>query len=322
MGAVIVRERRRPQVVATGYNRPITDHDPTAHAEIVALRHAAHAARELPPARVRAVRHARALRDVRDGADARALQARGVRRAPTRRPARPARWSTCSPTAAQPPHRGRRRRAGRRSAAQVLREFFAERREQYRQRRAAPAAAERPTPTPIPAGEVDRDRRRPAPSHERPMTDAARCSRPPACCARRRRCGCAAERLTALGFEVAIDASVRCAGTSVSPATTRRAWPRCTASPTPAPSIAMATRGGYGLTRLLDRIDWKRIARSVERGTRWVGHSDLTALQLGLLAHAGGASPGPGRWPATTSAAADEPKAASTTSRATASSRR
>ena len=50
----------------------------------------------------------------------------------------------------------------------------------------------------------------------------------------------------------------------------------------------MATRGGYGLTRLLDRIDWKRIAQSVERGTRWVGHSDLTALQLGLLAHAGG----------------------------------
>ena len=30
-----------PQVLATGYNRPITTHDPTAHAEIVALRHAA-----------------------------------------------------------------------------------------------------------------------------------------------------------------------------------------------------------------------------------------------------------------------------------------
>jgi muramoyltetrapeptide carboxypeptidase len=53
-----------------------------------------------------------------------------------------------------------------------------------------------------------------------------------------------------------------------------------------APSVAMATRGGYGLTRLLDRIDWKLLAASVERGTRWVGHSDLTALQLGLLAHA------------------------------------
>ncbi len=38
VGAVILREG---QVVATGYNRPITTHDPTAHAEIVALRHAA-----------------------------------------------------------------------------------------------------------------------------------------------------------------------------------------------------------------------------------------------------------------------------------------
>jgi muramoyltetrapeptide carboxypeptidase len=52
----------------------------------------------------------------------------------------------------------------------------------------------------------------------------------------------------------------------------------------------MATRGGYGLTRLLDAIDWKLVARSVERGTRWVGHSDVTALQLGLLAHTGSAS--------------------------------
>ena len=38
VGAVIMREG---QVIATGYNRPITTHDPTAHAEIVALRHAA-----------------------------------------------------------------------------------------------------------------------------------------------------------------------------------------------------------------------------------------------------------------------------------------
>ncbi len=39
VGAVILRAG---QVIATGYNRPITTHDPTAHAEIVALRHAAH----------------------------------------------------------------------------------------------------------------------------------------------------------------------------------------------------------------------------------------------------------------------------------------
>ena len=52
-----------------------------------------------------------------------------------------------------------------------------------------------------------------------------------------------------------------------------------------APSVAMATRGGYGLSRLLDRLDWDLLARSVAQGTRWVGHSDLTALQMGLLAH-------------------------------------
>ena len=57
-----------------------------------------------------------------------------------------------------------------------------------------------------------------------------------------------------------------------------------------APAVAMATRGGYGLTRLLDAIAWKKLARSVERGTRWVGLSDFTALQLGLLAHTGARS--------------------------------
>jgi tRNA(adenine34) deaminase len=42
VGAVIVRASPDgPKVIATGYNRPITTHDPTAHAEIVALRHAA-----------------------------------------------------------------------------------------------------------------------------------------------------------------------------------------------------------------------------------------------------------------------------------------
>jgi muramoyltetrapeptide carboxypeptidase len=56
------------------------------------------------------------------------------------------------------------------------------------------------------------------------------------------------------------------------------------------PDIALATRGGYGLTRLLDRIDWALLKRSVEAGTRWVGLSDLTALQMGLLAHGGAAS--------------------------------
>ncbi len=72
---------------------------------------------------------------------------------------------------------------------------------------------------------------------------------------------------------------------SASPATTTRGWPRCTVSRRHAPSVALATRGGYGLTRLLDRIDWKTIARSVEHGTRWVG------LQRCDRAAAGAAGP-------------------------------
>ena len=97
----------------------------------------------------------------------------------------------------------------------------------------------------------------------------------------------AAKRLKAMGFDVHIDEAAllkhqRFGGDDDA----RLAALHRVASA--APSIAMATRGGYGMTRLLDRIDWPLIARSIEQGTRWVGHSDLTALQLGLLAHAKG----------------------------------
>jgi muramoyltetrapeptide carboxypeptidase len=97
----------------------------------------------------------------------------------------------------------------------------------------------------------------------------------------------AAARLGKLGFVVEIDADAtarhqRFAGDDAARlAALHRVADR-------RPSVAMATRGGYGLTRLLDRIDWKRLRRSVEAGTRWVGMSDMTSLQLGLLAHGGG----------------------------------
>lgn len=95
----------------------------------------------------------------------------------------------------------------------------------------------------------------------------------------------AAKRLTQLGFEVAIDESAlakhqRFGGDD---ATRLAALHRIAKA---GPSIALASRGGYGLTRLLDQIDWKLMVKSTERGTRWVGQSDLTSLQLGLLAHA------------------------------------
>ncbi|HEY0879288.1 MAG TPA: LD-carboxypeptidase [Zeimonas sp.] len=57
----------------------------------------------------------------------------------------------------------------------------------------------------------------------------------------------------------------------------------------------MITRGGYGVSRLLDRIDWPLVAASAARGVRWIGYSDFTAFQLGLLARTGAPSfAGPG----------------------------
>jgi muramoyltetrapeptide carboxypeptidase len=99
----------------------------------------------------------------------------------------------------------------------------------------------------------------------------------------------AVRRLGALGFNVELDPSAlaRAQRFGGSDDVRLAALHRVALA---APSIAMATRGGYGLTRLLDGVDWPLLARSVERGTRWVGHSDFTALQMGLLAHTGAES--------------------------------
>ena len=99
----------------------------------------------------------------------------------------------------------------------------------------------------------------------------------------------ARQRLTALGFAVTLDPSVRARHQRFAGSDDARLATLYRVADA-APAVAMACRGGYGLTRLLDRIDWPRIARSVEQGTRWVGYSDLTALQLGLLAHTGAAT--------------------------------
>jgi muramoyltetrapeptide carboxypeptidase len=98
----------------------------------------------------------------------------------------------------------------------------------------------------------------------------------------------AAKRLAALGFEVLLDEAAlarhqRFAGDDdVRLAALHRVAQA-------APGVALASRGGYGLTRLRDGINWRLIARSVERGTQWVGMSDLTTLSMGLLAHSQGA---------------------------------
>ena len=93
-------------------------------------------------------------------------------------------------------------------------------------------------------------------------------------------------RLKALGYEVEIDEAAlarhqRFAGDD---ATRLAAIGRAAAS---GADVALITRGGYGLTRTLDKLPYKVLAKSVERGTAFVGLSDFTAFQNALLAKTG-----------------------------------
>ncbi len=96
-------------------------------------------------------------------------------------------------------------------------------------------------------------------------------------------------RLKALGHEVEVDTDatashMRFAGDD---ATRLAAIHRAAAS---GADIALITRGGYGLTRLLPQIRYKTVARAVQKGTRFVGLSDFTAFQNALLAQTGAVS--------------------------------
>ena len=51
----------------------------------------------------------------------------------------------------------------------------------------------------------------------------------------------------------------------------------------PRVELAIAVRGGYGWSRLLERLDFGAIAAAKKR---WLGHSDFTAFQLAALAAA------------------------------------
>jgi muramoyltetrapeptide carboxypeptidase len=51
--------------------------------------------------------------------------------------------------------------------------------------------------------------------------------------------------------------------------------------------VALTSRGGYGLTRLLPRLPYKLLAKAVGQGTQFIGLSDFTALQMALLAKTG-----------------------------------
>ena len=97
------------------------------------------------------------------------------------------------------------------------------------------------------------------------------------------------KRLQALGHEVEIDPAAltnhtRFAGDD---ATRVAAIHRAAAS---GADVAMTARGGYGLSRILGGINYKAVAKSIEKGTQFVGFSDFTAFQCALLAKTGAIS--------------------------------
>jgi len=89
-------------------------------------------------------------------------------------------------------------------------------------------------------------------------------------------------RLETLGYEVEIDEAalashLRFAGDD---ATRLAAIHRAAAS---GADVALISRGGYGLTRILPGINYKAVTKAIEKGTRFVGISDFTAFQNAVL---------------------------------------
>lgn len=94
-------------------------------------------------------------------------------------------------------------------------------------------------------------------------------------------------RLKTLGHEVEIDEAalashMRFAGDD---ATRLAAIHRAAAS---GADLALISRGGYGLTRILGGIRYKTVAKAIEKGMLFVGMSDFTAFQNAVLARTGG----------------------------------
>jgi muramoyltetrapeptide carboxypeptidase len=96
----------------------------------------------------------------------------------------------------------------------------------------------------------------------------------------------AVKRLQALGHEVEVDPSALSQHQRFAGDDAERLAAVSRAANSPA-DVAMMTRGGYGLTRLLPNLPYKTLAKAVERGTQFVGLSDFTALSLAMLAQTG-----------------------------------
>ena len=93
-------------------------------------------------------------------------------------------------------------------------------------------------------------------------------------------------RLKAQGHEVevdesALDSHMRFAGDDAA-----RVAAICRAAASGA-NVAMISRGGYGLTRILPALPYKQIAKAIDDGMQFVGLSDFTAFNQAVYAKTG-----------------------------------
>jgi len=96
----------------------------------------------------------------------------------------------------------------------------------------------------------------------------------------------ARRRLTTLGFPTTLDRCALAVHEHLAGTDAQRLGGIARALQQECP-IVMATRGGYGMSRLLPHIDWRAVADS---GKTFVGFSDFTAFNLALLARTGAQS--------------------------------
>ncbi len=297
VGAVVLDAEGR--LLVTGHNRTILDRDPTAHAEVVALRAAA---RSLDNYRLSGARlyvtlepctmclgamfHARLAEIVYGAPDPKTGACGGV--------------IDLSDQPRLNHHAQVRGGVRAQDCGDLLREFFRARRKAARATFSSPSqdhpdmpkqkpAPAQPASRPATAGEhthlvcVDPDC---GEHHVHEQPSGIYLISPSGAVADPATLDLAMERLRAMGFRVAADRTAlavheRFAGTDKQRlASIQRALKQ-------KHPVVMATRGGYDLSRLLPHIDWQAVADS---GKTFIGQSDFTAFSLALLARTGAVS--------------------------------
>jgi len=312
VGAVVLDAAGR--VLATGHNRTILDHDPTAHAEVVALRAAA---RRLGNHRLTGARLYVTLEPCAMclGAMFHARLADIVYGAPD--PKTGACGGVVDLTVQPRLNHHAQVRGGVRAqdCGDLLRDFFRARREAARAARgqaapetmssgpmaASPFFQENPSMPKQKKAAFDATARSvPSGEHTHLVCEDPDCGihdaheqpsgiyliSPSGAVADPAALDLAKTRLRAMGFRVAVDRTAlavheRFAGTDKQ---RLAAIQRALRQQHP---VVMATRGGYGLSRLLPHIDWRTVADS---GKTFIGQSDFTVFNLALLARTGAVS--------------------------------